>query len=110
MTVSCTTITDKGKIELALSLHDARPISIQGASSSLKGPITNLGTLEVTGAASLLNDTLTNTGHIRSEEHTSEQSPTYIVCSRGPENNNTPGGSGGLIDVTGDSTIDGGAT
>src|SRR4051812_42956721 len=110
MTVSGTTITDKGKIELDNTVKLTGGATIQGASSSLKGPITNLGTLEVAGAATLLNDTLTNTGHIVqvAHGHTLPLSGTEIIG--GTINDLTPLGTGGIIDVTGDSTIDDGAT
>src|SRR5258706_15707481 len=39
-------------------------VTLTGAALIQGGPITNLGTLEVAGPATLLNDTLTNTGHI----------------------------------------------
>ncbi|MGY4457310.1 VCBS domain-containing protein [Bradyrhizobium sp. LB13.1] len=58
VTVSGSTITDNSSIELdnTVKLKDAA--KIQG------GAITNNGTLEIAGAATLLNDVLTNTGHI----------------------------------------------
>ena len=57
VTVSGTTITDNSSIELDNNVTLTGGATIQG------GPITNLGTLEIAGAATLLNDSLTNTDH-----------------------------------------------
>jgi VCBS repeat-containing protein len=65
MTVSGTVITDKGGgIELDNNVQLTGGATIQGQSSLLLGAITNLGTLEVSGTATLSNDTVTNTNHI----------------------------------------------
>ena len=49
-----TDITDKGSIELDNNVTLTGGARIEGTSSSVRGPITNLGTLEVAGAATLL--------------------------------------------------------
>src|SRR5438270_717893 len=105
-----TTITDKGKIELDKTVKQNGGATIQGASSSLKGPITNLGTLEVAGAATLLNYTLANAGIRVLTDAGHPPPPPPIEIIGGTINDLTPLGTGGIIDVTGDSTIDGGAT
>jgi hypothetical protein len=64
MTVSGTTIYDKsdGSIELDHTVKLTDGATIQGQSSTQLGAITNNGTLEVSGTATLLDDSLTNTG------------------------------------------------
>ena len=63
-TVTGTTITDKGGgIELDNTVKLTGGATIEGQSSEALGATTNLGTLEVSGTATLLNETLTNTGH-----------------------------------------------
>src|SRR5258706_407184 len=75
-------------------------VTLTGAALIQGGAITNLGTLEVAGPATLLNDTLTNTGHIVQVDATTlTLSGTEIV-----------GGTindGGTILVSGASKIDG---
>ena len=107
VTVNATDITDKGAIVLDNTVQLKGGATIRGVSSSALGAITNNGTLEVAGAASLLNDTLTNTsasGSIIQVDalQTLTLSGTEII--NGTINDN------GTIDVTGDSRIDGGAT
>lgn len=62
--VSGAVITDNSGIVLdgIVKLKDGA--KIQGASAEHKGAITNLGTLEIAGAATLLNEVVTNTGHL----------------------------------------------
>ena len=86
--------------------------TIQGLSSTVKGAISNSGTIEVAGPASLLNDTLTNmsaTGSIIQVDdgQTLTLSGTEII--NGTINDFSPT-TGGTIDVTGSSKIDGNAT
>ena len=64
MTVNGTTITDEGTIVLDDTVKLTGGATLEGASASALGAITNNGTLEVAGAAELLNDTLTNTSGI----------------------------------------------
>ena len=63
VTVSGTDVTDKGSIELDHNVTLTGGATIEGQSTSTLGAISNLGTLEVTGLATLLNDTLTNDGN-----------------------------------------------
>lgn len=103
VTVSGSTITDNSSIQLDNTVKLKDGAKIQG------GPITNNGTLEIAGAATLLNDVLTNTGHTVTidDGQTLTLSGTEIT---GGTINNFNGASGGTIDVTGDSKIDGNAT
>jgi hypothetical protein len=112
VTVSATTITDKGTIVLADTVKLIGGATLEGASGSALGAITNNGTLEIAGAAELLDDTLTNTSATGSiiqidDNQTLTLSGTTII---GGIINNFSGPLGGTIRVTGDSTIDGGAT
>jgi VCBS repeat-containing protein len=102
ITVSGSTITDNSSIELDSTVKLKDGAKIQG------GPITNNGTLEIAGAATLLNDVLTNTGHtVRIDDgQTLTLSGTEI--SGGAIDNYSV--LGGTIDVTGNSKIDGNAT
>jgi hypothetical protein len=104
MTVNATTITDQGIIVLDDTVKLTGGAAIEGVSGSALGAITNNGTLEVSGAASLLNDTLTNTSGIILIDalQTLTLSGTEIIG--GSINDNSK------IDVTGDSKIDSGAT
>ena len=109
ITVSGTVITDNSSIELDNTVKLKDSAEIQGASADAKGAITNTGTLEIAGAATLLNDVLTNTGHVIQvdDSQTLMLSGTEIT---GGTINNYNGALGGTIDVTGDVTIDGNAT
>ncbi|WP_433996197.1 FecR domain-containing protein [Bradyrhizobium japonicum] len=103
VTVSGSTITDNSSIELNNTVKLKDGAMIQG------GPISNNGTLEIAGAATLLNDVLTNTGHTVTVDdgQTLTLSGTEIT---GGTINNFSGSVGGAIDVTGNSKIDGNAT
>ncbi|KJC43213.1 VCBS domain-containing protein [Bradyrhizobium sp. LTSP857] len=109
VTVSGTVITDNSSIELDNTVKLQGGAKIQGASADAKGAITNTGTLEIAGAATLLNDVIANTGHIIQVDDgkTLTLSGTEIT---GGTINNYSGVLGGTIDVTGDSQIDGNAT
>jgi VCBS repeat-containing protein len=109
VTVSGTVITDHSSIALANTVKVKDGATIKGASAVSKGAITNDGTLEVAGAATLLNDVLTNTNHVIKidDGQTLTLSGTEIT---GGTINNYSGAQGGTIDVTGDSKIDGNAT
>ncbi len=109
VTVSGTFITDDSSIELDSTVKLQGGAKIQGASADAKGAITNNGTLEIAGAATLLNDLLANTGHIIQVDDgkTLTLSGTEIT---GGTINNYSGALGGTIDVTGNSTVDGNAT
>ena len=65
MTVSGTTINDNsdGSIELDHTVQLTNGATIQGQSKTQLGVITNLGLLEILGAATLLDVSVTNTGH-----------------------------------------------
>jgi VCBS repeat-containing protein len=102
VTVSGSTITDNSSIELdnTVKLKDAA--KIQG------GAIANNGTLEIAGAATLLNDVLTNTGHIVKVDDGQTLTLSGTEITGGTIDNYSV--LGGTIDVTGDSKIDGNAT
>jgi VCBS repeat-containing protein len=63
VTVSGTTITVGGNIELDHNVTLTGGAALKGVSSTAKAAITNLGTLEVAGTATLLDTTLTNDNH-----------------------------------------------
>ncbi|WP_349631406.1 FecR domain-containing protein [Bradyrhizobium sp. BR 10289] len=109
VTVSGTVITDNSSVAIANTVRLKDGATIQGISSSTKGPITNNGTLEIAGAATLLNDVVTNAGHVIKidDGQTLTLSGTEIT---GGTINNYSLGTGGTIDVTGDSAIGGSAT
>jgi Concanavalin A-like lectin/glucanases superfamily/FecR protein/Cadherin-like len=105
VTVSGTTINDNSVIELDHTVKLGGGASIQGNSSTALGAITNNGMLEVTGPATLLNDTLTNTtgGVIQVDDgQTLTLHGTHITG--GTINDGTADGTGS-IDVTGASAI-----
>lgn len=103
VTVSGTVITDNASIALANTVKLKDGATIKG------GPVTNNGTLEIAGAATLLNDVVTNTGHVIKidDGQTLALSGTEIT---GGTINNYSGAAGGAIDVTGSSKIGGNAT
>lgn len=109
VTVSGTVITDKSSVVIdgAVTLEDGA--IIRGASAAAKGAITNNGTLEIAGAATLLNDVLANTGHVVKIDDGQILTLSGTEISGGTINNYS-GAAGGTIDVTGNSTIDGNAT
>ncbi|MGY4484729.1 type II secretory pathway component HofQ [Bradyrhizobium sp. LM3.2] len=91
--MSGSTITDNSSIELdnTVKLKDAA--KIQG------GAITNNGTLEIAGAATLLNDVLTNTGHIVKVDDGQTLTLSGTEITGGTIDNYSV--LGGTIDVTG---------
>ncbi|MGY4431531.1 VCBS repeat-containing protein [Bradyrhizobium sp. F1.13.1] len=108
ITVSGSTITDNAGIELDNTVKLQDGATVQGASAASKGAITNNGTLEIAGAATLLNDILTNTSHIV----TIDDGQTLTLAGTeisGGTINNFNGASGGTVNVAGDSKIDGNA-
>lgn len=109
VTVSGTDITDKSSITIGGTVKLKDGATIEGVSAAIKGAVTNNGTLEIAGAATLLNDVVTNAGHtIRVDGgQTLTLSGTEIS---GGTINNYSGVQGGTIDVAGDSKIDGNAT
>jgi hypothetical protein len=109
MTVNGTTITDKGAIVLSDTVKLEGSATLEGVSNLVLGAITNSGTLEVSGAAELLNDTLTNTSGIIQVDDNQilTLSGTEVI---GGIINDFNGLIGGKIDVTGNSKIDSGAT
>ncbi|MDE5462635.1 hypothetical protein [Bradyrhizobium sp. CSS354] len=104
VTVS-TVITDKSSIALDNTVKLKDGATIKGVSTASKGAITNNGMLEIAGAATLLNDVLTNTGHIVKIDAGQTLTLSGTEVSGGTINNHS-----GTIDVTGDSKIDGNAT
>ncbi|MFC4839373.1 hypothetical protein ACFPFP_13100 [Bradyrhizobium sp. GCM10023182] len=101
ITVAGSVITDNSSIEL----DDT--VKLQGGAKIQGGLVTNNGTLEIAGAATLLNDVVTNIGTVQVDDG-------QILTLAGTEIsggaiNNYSGPSGGMINVTGDSTIDGNA-
>ncbi|WP_354063685.1 VCBS domain-containing protein [Bradyrhizobium sp. RT6a] len=105
VTVSGTVITDKSSIALDNTVKLKDGATIKGASTASKGAITNNGMLEIAGAATLLNDVLTNTGHIVKIDAGQTLTLSGTEVSGGTINNHS-----GTIDVTGDSKIGGNAT
>jgi hypothetical protein len=100
--VSGSVITNNSSIELDNTVQLKGGAKIQG------GPVTNNGTLEIAGAATLLNDVLINSGMVTIDDsQTLTLSGTEIS---GGTINNYNGLSGGTIDVTGNSKFDGNAT
>lgn len=120
---SLTTIANSGTIELSggtLALKtnianaggtvqvDAGAALVADAITIDGGAVAIFGTLEIAGAATLLNDLVTNKGTVTVDDgKTLTLSGTEIT---GGTINNYSGASGGAIDVAGDSTIDGNAT
>lgn len=118
-----TTIANSGTIELSggtLALKtsianaggtvqvDAGAALVADAVTVDGGTVAIFGTLEIAGAATLLNDVVTNKGTVTVDDgKTLTLSGTEIT---GGTINNYSGASGGAIDVAGDSTIDGNAT
>lgn len=109
ITISGTAITDNATIALASTVKLQDGATIKGASAASRGAITNNGTLEISGAATLLNDVLTNIGHVIKVDdgQTLVLSGTEIS---GGTIDNFSGALGGTIDVTGNSNIGGNAT
>ncbi|QAU49560.1 hypothetical protein XH91_32165 [Bradyrhizobium guangzhouense] len=102
ITVSSSVITDNAGLELDDVVKLEASAKIQG------GPVTNNGTLEISGAATLLNDIVTNNDTVQVDDgQTLTLSGTEIS---GGTVNIYSGLSGGTINVTGDSTIDGNAS
>ncbi|WP_409997176.1 VCBS domain-containing protein [Bradyrhizobium cosmicum] len=109
VTVSGTLITDNSSIALANTVKLKDGATIKGASAASKGAITNNGTLEIAGAATLLNDVLTNSGHVIEIDDGQTLTLSGTEISGGTINNYS-GAQGGTIDITGDSKIGGDAT
>ena len=115
VTVSGSTITEEAsgsiiQIDGTDSLTLEGNAKIQGA-SGVTGTINNAGTIEIAGAATLHDEMLTNTGGniVQVDDgKTLTLSSTEIIG--GTINDTSPLGTGGTIDVTGSSKIDGGAT
>ncbi len=100
MTVSGTTITDNAGVEID------NTVKLTGGAIIQSGTITNKGTLEVSGLATLLNDTLNNatTGSILQIDSGDTLTLSGTTVSGGTITDNN------VIHVTGASTINGGAT
>ena len=97
VTVTGTTITDKGKLALADTVTLAGSDTITGVAGS---SITNAGLLDVTGTTTLNSDSLTNTGTLK-VDGTLKLNGTTISGGTIADN--------GTIETTGDSTINGAA-
>ena len=110
VTASGTDITDTNgsTIELDNNVTLTNSATIQGGAT--KAPVTNLGPLEVAGPASLLNDTLTNTGHIVQVDDGKTLTLDGTTINGGTINDFSTVAGGGIIDVTGASTIAGTST
>ncbi|WBL79613.1 FecR domain-containing protein [Bradyrhizobium xenonodulans] len=109
VTVSSTAITDNATIALANTVKLKDGATIKGSSAASRGAITNNGTLEIAGAAALLNDVLTNTGHVIKVDDGQTLTLSGTEISGGTVDNFS-GALGGTIDVTGNSKIGGNAT
>ena len=75
-----------------------------------RGLLTIKDTVEVAGAVTLLNDTVTNTGATLQVDDGVTLKLSGTTIDGGTINDLTPSGTGGMIDVTGNSEIDSGAT
>jgi fibronectin-binding autotransporter adhesin len=104
VTVSGATIHDNFGIELYDTVTLGGGASIQGTSSLALGAITNNGMLEVTGPATLLDDTLTNTSALIQIDDGQTLTLHGTHITGGIINEGTADGTGS-IDVTGDSAI-----
>lgn len=109
VTISGTAITDNSTIALASTVKLQDGATIKGASAASRGAITNNGTLEIAGAATLLNDVLTNTGHVIKVDDGQTLALSGTEISGGTIDNFS-GALGGTIDVTDNSKIGGNAT
>lgn len=109
ITVSGTDITDKSSVTIDGTVKLKDGATIEGVSALIKGAITNNGTLEIAGAATLLNDVVTNTGHTIRVDGGKTLTLSGTEISGGTIDNYS-GALGGTIDVTGNSKIDGNAT
>lgn len=107
--VSGTDITDKSSVTIDGTVKLKDGATIEGVSAAIKGAMTNNGTLEIAGAATLLNDLVTNTGHTIRVDGGKTLTLSGTEISGGTIDNYS-GVQGGTIDVTGNSTIDGNAT
>lgn len=107
--VSGTDITDKSSVTIDGTVKLKDGATIEGVSAAIKGAITNNGTLEIAGAATLLNDVVTNIGHTIRVDGGKTLTLSGTEISGGTIDNYS-GAQGGTIDVTGNSTIDGNAT
>jgi len=97
ITVSGTVITDNASIELD------NTVKLQDGAEIKGGPVTNNGTLEISGPATLLNDVVTNHGTVKVDG-------SQTLTLSGTEISGGAINGIGTIDVTGNSKIDGGAT
>ena len=103
VTVSSTTITDNGGgVETDGTVKLTGGATIQGL-SAYAGKITNNGTLEIAGVASLLNDTVANAGQ------TVQVDAPGTLTLAGTEIQGGTITDDGKIEVSGDSKIDSGA-
>lgn len=109
LTISGTAITDNATIALASIVKLQDGATIKGASAASRGAITNNGTLEIAGAATLLDDILTNTGHVIKVDDGQTLALSGTEISGGTIDNFS-GALGGTIDVTSNSKIGGNAT
>lgn len=109
VTVAGTAITDNATIALANTVKLKNGATIKGASAGSRGAITNNGTLEIAGAATLLNDVLTNTGHVIKVDD-GQTLALFGTDISGGTIDNFSGALGGTIVVTGNSKIGGNAT
>jgi hypothetical protein len=119
VTVNGTAITDNASLELDNTVKLTSGATLEGASDLALGPITNNGTLEVAGAATLLDVTLTNTtatGSIIQIDDSQTLTLNGTTISGGTINDFSPPPAGatgsvipGDIDIIGASTINGGA-
>lgn len=107
--VSGTDITDKSSITIGGTVKLKDGATIEGVSAAIKGAVTNNGTLEIAGAATLRNDVVTNAGHTITVDGGKTLTLSGTEISGGTIDNYS-GVQGGTIDVAGNSKIDGNAT
>jgi fibronectin-binding autotransporter adhesin len=105
-TVSATTINDHAGIELGGNVELSGGASIQGTSSAELGTITNNGTLEVAGNATLLDDALTNSsGSVIQVDDGATLTLSGVHITGGAINDGSADGASGNIDIAADSTF-----
>jgi hypothetical protein len=104
--------TSSGSLVLADTVKLTGGVSISGFTPAAH-EITNNGTLEIAGPATLSNDVVSNVGTIQVDDTTNNASTSpkltlsNAIITGGIVNNSSPSGSGGTIAVTGATTLQG---
>ena len=108
VTVSGTTITEETTGSL-VQVDGSDTLTLEGHASIGGGAITNLGQIIVAGAATLSGDVVTNSGATVTVDDTETLTLTGTTISGGTVNDYSST-AGGIIDVTGATTLNGGLT